>query len=148
VRKAFRRLGDDDVSTRRPWLGGLSTAWRRPRWLAWGLVLALLAAQTIGLAHRVAHGDEGRAAVLAGDHGPHDAAEADGGLFDDHTAGGNECRLLDQAAHADALVAAAAPPPLIEAAALPRVAATAAPRARRVVAYQARGPPRPHRHAA
>ncbi|MBI5722163.1 MAG: hypothetical protein HZC37_31195 [Burkholderiales bacterium] len=101
------------------------------------LTLALLAAQVLGLAHRVAHGLP--QAVLVGT-----VVQAEGrgpALFDAHEQGGVECRLLDQAAHADALTAA--PPPALP----PRVpaplplAAGVCLAAGAAHAYLARGPP-------
>jgi len=92
---------------------------RRPLF-AFLLVLALLAAQGLGLAHRVAHG----APLLAG--GPGGAGAAVASLPDDgralgfdspHEPGTAECRLVDQTAHADALPVAALPalPPRVPA---------------------------------
>ncbi|HZF79269.1 MAG TPA: hypothetical protein VEZ89_05710 [Rubrivivax sp.] len=53
---------------------------------AWLLTAALLLAQGLGLAHSVAH-----------------APGVQAGWSQDHEAGGNECRLVDQLAHADVL---------------------------------------------
>jgi hypothetical protein len=131
-------------------------------WL-WALVLALLAAQSLGLAHRLLHGapadDAGtsRPATLAA--GPVYVAlaaplhrHADGERCDprqahadpwhDHEAGSAECRLVDQLAHADLCSAAPVQPPLAPAGerwAMPGAAAE--PPARGCAHYLARGPP-------
>lgn len=100
------------------------------------LALALLAAQAVGLAHRVVHG-----LPLGDGGGPAAHAVADPGLFAAHQQGGIECRLLDHAAHADALIAAAWPalPPLVSAV-LPAPSGTTLG-AGSAHAYLARGPP-------
>jgi len=127
------------------------------------LALALLAAQALGLAHRVAHGlpHASRSAVAAVDAtagsaateasadsavtehaaAPIDAAEVPTAHLSSHDPGGAECRLLDQAAHADALAASAWPalPPRVPAP-LPAVAGTVLA-GWGVHAYLARGPP-------
>lgn len=117
---------------------------RTPRGLLAALLtLALLAAQALGLSHRVAHGLPH--AVLSGVVAP---AEGQGpALFDAHESGGVECRLLDQATHADALTAAPSPalPPRVPAP-LP-VGAGAYPAVRAAHAYLARGPPARKREA-
>lgn len=92
---------------------------------AWLLAAVLLLAQGVAMAHRFAHEPS------AGD-----------GWSQDHEAGGAECRLVDQLAHADALCGGDAPVPAlvgVGAAASARpasVLAIAAP-----AAYLARGPP-------
>ncbi len=115
------------------------------------LALALLAAQALGLAHRVAHGlpqvpgggAAGMAAMapVAAKAAAIDTEEALAELFSAHDPGGAECRLLDQAAHADVLAAAAWPalPPRVPTA-LPPVADTILAGVG-VHAYLARGPP-------
>jgi hypothetical protein len=93
---------------------------------AWLLAAVLLLAQGVGMAHRFAH------APSAGD-----------GWSQDHEAGGAECRLIDQLAHADALCGGNAPVP-----GLVRVSATASARPAGALAiaapaaYLARAPPR------
>lgn len=107
--------------------------------LALALAWALLLAQGLGLAHGVRHAPGLAAAVALS--GPADDPPA-AAAQDDHEAGDAECRLLDQLAHADALLvpplvlpprppaaALAAPAPLVHAAAF-------------ATAYQARAPPR------
>jgi hypothetical protein len=60
---------------------------------AWLLAALLLAAQALGLAHRVGHAPGlGKAAVASA-----------AGWSADHKAGSGDCRLVDQLAHADAL---------------------------------------------
>lgn len=95
---------------------------------AWLLALLLLAAQAAGLSHRVVH-----APGLAPAH----TAWADG-----HEQGQDDCRLVDQLAHADALCGAAQAPLAL----LPLAAAATPlrPQARpagKAAAYLARGPP-------
>lgn len=101
---------------------------------AWLLAGLLLAAQALGLAHRVAHaGGAGAAAVAV-------SAKA---FADGHEAGSAECRLVDQLTQGDLLCASALAlvlPLTVQVAApvalaLPRPAAPAG-------AYQARAPPR------
>jgi hypothetical protein len=118
------------------------------------LALALVAVQALGLAHRVAHGPlhssraEAHAGVHAGVHATGNEAHAHGeptSLFGAHEEGGVECRLFDQAVHADALKAAAwqAWPPRVPAPTpvwAPAIGAEA-----RTHAYLARGPPPGHR---
>lgn len=107
---------------------------------AWGVV-ALVFAQALGLAHRTLHApalDSPVASAAAAPHGD----DHGHGLFDGHAAGDAECRLLDQAGHADGLLLAAPalPPhgPAPAPAAVPvRSAAPAF-----VAAYAARAPPR------
>ncbi|MBL8345572.1 MAG: hypothetical protein JNN03_09020 [Rubrivivax sp.] len=126
-------------------------------WRSFGaalLALALVAVQALGLAHRVAHGPlhsakaEAHAGVHAGVHATGSEAHAHGeptSLFGAHEEGGVECRLFDQAVHADALKAAAwqAWPPRVPA---PMVAcAPASGAGARAHAYFARGPPAAHR---
>ena len=124
---------------------------------AWLLALSLLAAQALGLAHRVAHGPL-QAFSLAAAHQASQASHAHAvhrrpatqrdsanqghqGPFDQHEAGGTECRLLDQAAQVEALLVAALP-------ALPPRRPAQVPAAARTLraagpacAYLARGPP-------
>lgn len=100
------------------------------------LALALLAAQALGLAHRTAHGlpqPAGSAPAAAG--------EVDGAPFSAHEPGGTECRLFDQASHADALANAPSPalPPRVPAP-MPAVAGPCTGAAA-IRAYFARGPP-------
>lgn len=91
------------------------------------LALAVLAAQAVGHWHRTAHALPQAAAAVS--------------LFDDHTAGDPECRLLDQLTQADGLDWAA--PPLPAAGEAPRPAAEALRSARLAPAWRhrARGPP-------
>lgn len=142
------------------------------------LVLALLAAQALGLAHRAVHGlgsgfgrGHGASAAVDAEHLGHlahsarsgsarwghafheshaghashsaHAAEAAPTAFDTHGPGSAECRLIDQAAHLDVLLAAAttAMPPRV-----PDLRPSAAEEdacSRSVCAYLARGPPGP-----
>lgn len=100
---------------------------RRPTLVhAWLLAALLLLAQGLGLAHRVLHAPGVTAA-----------------WSQDHEAGGNECRLLDQLASADILcgsqVAASALPPPADAAPQWLRSAPAAPA---LAPYLARAPPR------
>ena len=106
--------------------------------LAWWLACALVLAQAFGLAHGVVHAPGLVAAVAtqSPDDGHFD------GHFDGHHAGDAECRLLDQLAHADALLLPApALPPLP-----PTPAVAARPLAVHAAAfaasYLARAPPR------
>jgi hypothetical protein len=121
------------------------------------LALALLAAQALGLAHRVAHGlpqmpqmpgsassaalASAAIAATAARAPTTDTAEAPTALFSAHDPGGIECRLLDQVAHADALAASAWPalPPRVPVP-LPVVAGEILAGVG-VHAYLARGPP-------
>lgn len=113
------------------------------------LALALVAVQALGLAHRVAHGPlhSAKAEAHAGVHTTGNEAHAQGepaSLFSAHEEGGVECRLFDQAVHADALKVAAwqAWPPRVPA---PMVAcAPASGAGGRAHAYLARGPPAGH----
>lgn len=99
---------------------------------AWLLAGLLLAAQALGLAHRVAHG--GGAAT------PAVSAKA---FVDGHEAGSAECRLVDQLAQGDLLCGSAAALPLpLFARSTPPAAAPASLPARLAGAYQARAPPR------
>ncbi len=76
------------------------------RALLWPLVLALLAAQTLGLVHGVAHSPVHAAAqhVEHAGHDHHDHDDDHGGLietlFSGH-AGDADCRLYDQLSHSD-----------------------------------------------
>lgn len=95
---------------------------------AWLLALLLLAAQAAGLAHRVAH-----APGLAPAHAQ---------WVDGHEQGQDDCRLVDQLAHADALCGApAALPPRLPAAQAGAAARAQARPAGTAAAYLARGPP-------
>lgn len=111
----------------------------RRRALAWALACALLLAQVLGLAHGVRHAPGLAAAVALADRA--DASPADA-AHGDHRAGDAECRLLDQLAHADALL----PPSLVLPPPPPTTAVVAhAPVVRAAAfatAYQARAPPR------
>lgn len=100
---------------------------RRPTFgHAWLLALLLLLAQGVGHAHRVLH-----------------APGIQAGWAQNHEAGGADCRLIDQLAHADVLCSGAASAPAV----LPAVEA-AAPlpppqwAAGAPAAYLARAPPR------
>lgn len=121
-------------------------------WRSFGaalLALALVAVQALGLAHRVAHGPphSGKAEARAGVHATGNGAHAHGepaSLFGAHEDGGVECRLFEQAVHADALKAEAwqAWPPRVPA---PMVACAPASGAGALAhAYFARGPPAGH----
>jgi hypothetical protein len=100
-------------------------------WLS-GLALAsLLALQTLGAMHGVAH---------AGGHGNADASGI-AKLFGGHAAGSADCHLYDQLAHADLAAfsstpPAALPPQGVATVALPASLPAAAPRF-----FQARAPP-------
>jgi hypothetical protein len=116
-------------------------------------VLALLLAQSLGLAHRVWH-DPGHAHRLiaaagtpqwnlkAGPDCP-EHAHHDGGPFHGHEEGSAECRLLDQLAHADALLAGAAATSVALLPAAPAGLVPGSAEGRHLAAYQARAPPRP-----
>jgi hypothetical protein len=97
------------------------------------LVLALLWAQGLGLAHRVLHAPGAPAAVAS-------AAEHDDALHH-HAPQSAECRLYDQLAAGDAVAAAA----LVAVAALPPAAPRALPAAPQAgtltLGYRARAPP-------
>jgi hypothetical protein len=136
-------------------------------WL-WVLVLALLAAQTLGLAHRVLHGvvpaPEGASVPAAmattpvagtgafafaaplhwhADGERCDPSEAHADPWHDHDAGSAECRLVDQLAHADLCGAVPLQLPLAptgERWTMPGAAAD--PPARACADYLARAPPR------
>ena len=104
---------------------------RRPTFVhAWLLAALLLMAQGLGLAHRVVHA-------------PLNAQAGVAAWPLDHDAGGADCRLVDQLAHADALCggvpAVAAPLPAADAAVAlpPQQWAAGAP-----AVYLARAPPR------
>ena len=92
---------------------------------AWLLAAVLLLAQGLGMAHGFAH------APSAGDT-----------WSQDHEAGGAECRLIDQLAHADALCGGLALVPAVEVA---RDAVVVRPGPARALAapaaYLARAPP-------
>jgi len=128
----------------------------RRRLVAALVVLALLAAQALGLAHRAVHGQAQKpghgtpAAVAKGvlapaafedARAPAHAAHVQPSAFDTHEPGGPECRLVDQAAHLDVVVAAAtaAMPPRVPRPRPP--AAEEEARAGSACAYLARGPP-------
>lgn len=70
---------------------------RRPGWF-WLAVVALLAAQMLGLLHRSVHLSPGgaRAPALHASHGV-------GDLFASHGDATSDCRLYDQLGHGDAL---------------------------------------------
>ena len=134
---------------------------------AWLLAALLLAAQALGLAHRVAHapglpgaaaahaaavfsadlhahGDgaagahaEGTAGVQAHGHGAIGAAAGS-----HHEAGSADCRLIDQLAHADAMCGSAGlPPELLRTAATGAAVDLPSLPAGSAAAYLARGPP-------
>ena len=134
---------------------------------AWLLAALLLAAQALGLAHRVAHapglpgaaaahaaavfsadlhahGDgaagahaEGTAGVQAHGHGAIGAAAGS-----HHEAGSADCRLIDQLAHADAMCGSAGlPPELLRTAATGAAVDLTSLPAGSAAAYLARGPP-------
>ena len=120
------------------------------RVLPWALVLALLAAQTLGLVHRVAHPftqpfahPRAHTAVAhaghghASDHAQHGLIET---LFQGH-AGDADCRLYDQLAHSDTLACppALALPLLLPATLLAYFQGEAL--ARHAALFQARAPP-------
>jgi hypothetical protein len=121
--------------------------------IAWAVVFALLFAQWLGQAHSVLHGGHAAHGALhdglqGGPHAHEDAHEDEAepaslleALFGHTDEDGAACRLLDQAAVADLLLAAPAsmPPPA------PAQAALAALHCSGVSAYtasyHARGPP-------
>ena len=74
-----------------------SVAPRRWLWLAW-LLLVVLLAQTSAFMHRVAHGGAGSARVQAAAALPHAGIDL-GGLWGEH-AKPADCQLLDELAHA------------------------------------------------
>lgn len=111
---------------------------------AWLLVFALLAVQTLGLVHRVAHGprqDLARHGVQA--EPVHAHVHAHGmldGLFTGHGSDG-DCRLYDQLSQGDPLGAVAAVPlPLLLPATLFAYFQGEA-LARRAALFEARAPP-------
>jgi hypothetical protein len=120
----------------------------RRRIAALTAALALLAAQAFGLAHRVAHGAEPAAAPAhvsapeVCDHA-HEPGQGLAALFDHHHDEGSvECRLIDQAGHADVLPTGALPVLALGTsadAALP--CPLSAARTTRPQPYQARAPP-------
>ena len=109
---------------------------RRRPFTAFVAVAALLLAQALGLAHRVAHAPQALASVVHAQEGHAHGFDAH------HDQGSAECRLIDQAGHGDAatapVVVADVPGVGREArgAAAPAFAALAPARA-----YHARGPP-------
>jgi hypothetical protein len=107
----------------------------RPRlMLAGALALALLLAQALGAWHRIAHAP-GLAVPAAPDaHDRH-------GLFDDHEADGDACRLIDQLSHADAVPATALAGPDAAPAWQPAAAADGRAASGPCSAYLARAPP-------
>lgn len=120
---------------------------RRPL-AAFVAVAALLLAQGLGLAHRVAHAPIALAleAHAHEDHAHEEHAHEEHaqGFDAQHDEGSAECRLVDQAGHGDAaaappLPAAVVPPAGREARSAARPTAVAKADAR---AYHARGPPR------
>ena len=100
---------------------------RRPHVLqAWLLAAVLLFAQGLAIAHSLAHAPG--------------VAQA---WSDDHEAGGDQCRLIDQLAHADVLCTGATSEPALPTTAgvvvaLPRKA----PAVAMAAGYLARAPPR------
>jgi hypothetical protein len=94
------------------------------------LALALLLGQTLGLVHAVAHG--GAPAVVAG--------QPLGHLFDDHD-DVSDCRLFDQASHADLAPAWALALPVLQLFAvwIPCPLGPVLPR--QGAPFEARGPP-------
>jgi hypothetical protein len=99
---------------------------------AFVLVALLLAAQGLGLAHHVLHGQSGQ--------GGHAQAAV---WLDGHDDGSADCRLIDQLGHADlALGTQALPPGLPTCSSAPAVRADRVLRAAPAPAYQARAPPR------
>ncbi len=118
-------------------------------WQAWLLAALLLAAQALGLAHRIEHGPGHSAGHSAGQQAvlglaPVGAALPDHGeaAAGEHQAGDAQCRLVDQLGHADALCAAAWDAPALG----PVPGQVPAPAARvallpQPAAYQARAPP-------
>jgi hypothetical protein len=129
----------------------LSSVTRR-RIAAFAALLALLAAQALGLAHRVAHSDA-PPGVSAAAGGQHDHADHDGhdhspaltalALFDHHhDEGSPECRLIDQAGHADAVPAGGSAALAFAPAPFERpTARELSPRAAPPLPYCARAPP-------
>lgn len=116
--------------------------WRQP--LALLLVLALLWAQLLGLAHRVWHAPQASAAVAIQEtvHGPIQQAPA--GLLAHLLGSGQsdpDCRVFDQLAHADSLPTV----PALALAALPPIFLAPAPYLRLALAagapFAARAPP-------
>jgi hypothetical protein len=114
---------------------------------AWLLAALLLAAQALGLAHRVAHAPglpaaaSAQATVLASAD-VHAHADADAAAHAPHEAGSADCRLIDQLAHADALCGSASlPPALLSATTLGTLADLPVLPLGSAAAYLARGPP-------
>lgn len=113
------------------------------QWLAAALLLALLWAQALGLAHRTAHGPVPALAVaaVAVHHHEHRGPQADAGLFGHEQDQAAQCRLFDQLALGEPLAPSAtgvvAEPPRAPAVpARDRVA-----RASATTVYEARAPP-------
>lgn len=113
-------------------------------WHAWLLAALLLAAQALGLAHRVEHAPGSQplhAAAHALVHGAGEHSASESGRSG-HQPGDADCRLVDQLGHADALCSA----PVLAAAILPPAGQGVAPASRLAAmpppaAYQARAPP-------
>lgn len=95
------------------------------QWLLAACCTLLLAVQAIGLVHAVAHG---------GGH-------AESALFGGHDEGDSQCRLFDQAAHADAVGATPAALPLLPVAVAVRTEHPGSVHAAQAAGYLARGPP-------
>lgn len=124
---------------------------------AWLLAVLLLAAQALGLAHRVAHAPglpaavSAQAAAFAAAHvhahadvnaDAASAAAATASAHGQHEAGGADCRLIDQLAHADALCGGdGLPPPLLRTSTIGTWADVPALPLGSAAAYLARGPP-------
>ncbi len=125
-------------------------------WHAWLLAALLLAAQALGLAHRIEHapgsaaglraawalGSVGLAAAANAAPAPVDGASQAGQGLDGHQAGDAQCRLVDQLGHADVLCGGAWEAPALPPAhrQLPVGADSVAMRPL-PAAYQARAPP-------
>lgn len=109
---------------------------RRRLFTAFVAVAALLLAQALGLAHRIAHVPQALASVA---HAHEDHAH---GFDAHHDEGSAECRLIDQAGHGDA---ATAPVLVVDAPSAGREARRAVAPACVALAparaYHARGPP-------
>ena len=134
---------------------------------AWLLAALLLAAQALGLAHRVAHapglpgaaaahaaavfsadmhahgdGAAGAHAVGAAGAHAHGHGAIDAAAGSHHEAGSADCRLIDQLAHADAMCGSAGlPPELLRTAATGAAVDLPSLPAGSAAAYLARGPP-------
>ncbi|MBI2771833.1 MAG: hypothetical protein HYX47_19580 [Burkholderiales bacterium] len=110
------------------------------RWL-WWLIAALVAAQTLGLVHRIAHSSPtafASAAPAASDSGHGWLASLFTGHDDD-----SGCRVYDQLGHADGIapLAAIAPAMAVALFLLPFFQGEAL--ARWAALFEARGPPQP-----